>query len=69
MPDGWSKWEQPKRNGYRLACCDCNLVHEMQFRIVASANGGKSVQYRCRRDNRTTAALRREEAKRHGASV
>lgn len=31
--DGWSAWRSP-RPGYRMVCCDCGLVHEMQFRIV-----------------------------------
>jgi hypothetical protein len=47
-------WQTPKVNGYRVACCDCGLVHELDFRI----RGGK-VQYRVRRNNRATAAKRR----------
>ena len=47
-------WVQPVRKGYRLACCDCGLVHEMDFRIK---NG--RVQFRARRNNRATGQLRR----------
>jgi hypothetical protein len=67
-PDGWSEWTQPKRNGYRLACCDCGLVHEMQFRLVPAANG-HGIQFRCRRDKRTTAALRREDRRRQARAA
>lgn len=31
--DGWTQWIQPVRRGYLLACCDCALVHRMNFRI------------------------------------
>ena len=62
-PDGWTDWQNPihgigKRN-YRLACCDCGLVHEMQFRIRKSKTGRLDVVYRASRNNRATAALRR----------
>lgn len=60
----WSRWVQPRRKGYKLACCDCGLVHAMDFRLVASANGGRHIQFRVKRDNRATAAVRREDRKR-----
>jgi hypothetical protein len=31
---GWSEWVQPIMNGYMMKCCDCGLVHEMQFRAL-----------------------------------
>jgi hypothetical protein len=48
------EWIQPVRRGYRMACCDCGLVHEMDFRIA----GGR-VQFRAARATRSTALLRR----------
>lgn len=27
------EWEQPIRKGYRMQCCDCGLIHDMDFRI------------------------------------
>lgn len=30
--DGWSEWVHPAP-GYRMTCCDCGLVHELQFEI------------------------------------
>jgi hypothetical protein len=31
---GWSEWVQPIMMGYMMQCCDCGLVHEMQFMVV-----------------------------------
>ena len=31
---GWSEWQQPVMNGYLMKCCDCGLVHEMQFKAL-----------------------------------
>ena len=32
-PDGWSEWQQPIMKGYRMQCCDCGLVHEVEFEV------------------------------------
>lgn len=48
------EWVQPIRRGYKLRCCDCGLVHRMDFRISR-----KRIQFRVFRDNRATAAIRR----------
>lgn len=48
------KWIQPIRRGYKMACCDCGLVHELDFRIYRGR-----VQLRARRNNRATGQLRR----------
>jgi hypothetical protein len=72
-PDSkWSPWEVPVPRGYRLACCDCGLVHEMDFKIEhvpVKREGAKrfrkhkngSVLFRVARDNRATAGLRRHK--------
>lgn len=52
------EWVQPVRKGYKMACCDCGLVHTLDFRII-NRGRGKSVQFRAFRDNRATAAIRR----------
>lgn len=31
--DGWSDWVHPQP-GYRMKCCDCGLVHDMEFMLV-----------------------------------
>jgi hypothetical protein len=53
--NGWTEWIQPVMRKYRMACCDCSLVHDIDFRIK-----GKHVQFRARRNNRSTAAMRRK---------
>lgn len=70
----------PVMKGYRMACCDCGLVHVIDFdvtRVVESANqragyfnakptkpGAFRVGLTAYRDERKTAAHRREKAKR-----
>lgn len=49
------EWVQPIRRGYKMACCDCGLVHVFDFRIYDG-----HVQLRAFRDNRKTAAMRRK---------
>lgn len=69
-PGGWAPWEYPTHSGYRMACCDCGLVHTIDFRVdtdrplrnqagrrIRRANG--HVSFRVARDNRSTAMLRR----------
>jgi len=32
--DGFTEWVSPKHEGYLMKCCDCGLVHEVDFRVV-----------------------------------
>ena len=32
--DGWTEWQFPIHKGYLMQCCDCNLVHEVNFKVV-----------------------------------
>lgn len=50
------EWVQPVQKGYLMACCDCGLVHRMDFRVV-----GERVQFRASRAPRYTAAQRKRE--------
>jgi len=34
---------------HRIACCDCSLTHDFQFRVVIDGKGRARVQYRARR--------------------
>lgn len=48
----------PNKTIYKLACCDCGLVHK----IVIAAPGlrkGVKIGFAAKRDNRATAAKRR----------
>lgn len=31
--DGWTRWIQPVRKGYKMQCCNCDLIHIVDFRI------------------------------------
>lgn len=55
-PDGWSEWVHPLKP-YRMACCDCGLVHELEFRI----DDKNQLNFRARRANRSTAQIRRHQ--------
>ena len=48
------EWVQPVEKGYRMACCDCGLVHILDFRVV----DGRA-QFRAFRANRSTGQKRR----------
>lgn len=54
-PRGFSRWVAPRMSKYYLACCDCALVHEMQFKIAS-----EQVLFRARRAGRYTARLRKK---------
>lgn len=48
------EWLRPKRKGYKAMCCDCGLVHRLDFRVVEGR-----AEFRAYRDNRATAVARR----------
>lgn len=50
------EWVQPVRCAYKLACCDCALVHSMHFRVQ---NG--RAQFKAYRDEKATRLLRKKE--------
>lgn len=52
--DGWTDWIHPA-GGYRLACCDCGLTHDLQFGL----DDDNRLSFRARRNKRSTAAMRR----------
>jgi hypothetical protein len=39
------EWLQPRRRRYYIKCCDCGLVHRIDFRLVVRGNG-RSIQFR-----------------------
>lgn len=64
-PNGWTPWVTPAKK-YKLACCDCGLVHDMEFFVLLK--GGKrldrrkgQIKFRVRRNVRATAAMRRHK--------
>lgn len=50
------EWVRPVMNGYKLACCDCGLVHDVDFRVSEDL---ERVEFRVFRNNRATGQIRR----------
>lgn len=53
------EWTRPSRKGYRMGCCDCGLVHTMNFKLIKGR-----IWMQGFRNERSTAALRRGMVKR-----
>jgi hypothetical protein len=73
-PDGeFSEEIYPIMRGYKLACCDCGLVHDIEYNVVKVSRRYKDgsfevevldpkkyrVEFRVRRNARSTAMIRR----------
>lgn len=54
----WTEWIRPKRKGYKMACCDCGLVHNLDFRVRKEWRG-LVVEFRASRNSRATGQIRR----------
>lgn len=39
---GWSEWQAPVMKGYFLQCCDCDLIHEMEFKTFIERDRKKN---------------------------
>lgn len=70
--DGYSEWETPVMTDYKLCCCDCGLVHNMDFKVLKvtetfedgtwnaeTPDGDYRVEFRVSRNNRSTGQVRR----------
>lgn len=57
----YSDWISPIHKGFSLACCDCGLGHDIDFRVLKDGKvlHGVDVQFRMRRNNYTSGQLRR----------
>lgn len=44
-PVGPGEWQQPIRKNYLLQCCDCDLVHSLDFRLLKDGRGN-FIQFR-----------------------
>ncbi len=74
--DGWTEWQTPPRQ-YRTTCCDCGLVHDIEYRVIVVGRkrrdgsqkvlglnpAGCQMQFRLRRNERSTAQFRRHARK------
>lgn len=57
----------PRMRGYKFCCCDCGLVHVMDFQAKKWGRGYR-IRFKVRRDNRATAAVRRHMEQVKGAT-
>lgn len=57
--DGWCDWIHPLE-GYKMACCDCGLVHDMEFEVDDQGR----IIFRARRNTRSTGQMRRHRKSR-----
>jgi hypothetical protein len=48
-----------RMEGWKMACCDCGLVHLFKFKVVREGKRN-AVEFVAHRDNRATAAVRRK---------
>jgi hypothetical protein len=61
----YGEWTRPRMKNFREQCCDCGLIHRLDFRIVDHRKGKRApvrdlkIEFRTRRDDRATAAARR----------
>lgn len=37
------EWVRPVMKGYRMKCCDCGLVHRIEFRVIRWGRGHKVI--------------------------
>ena len=52
------EWIKPRHRGWKMACCDCGLVHTVNLKVIEG-----QVYMQPTRDNRATAAKRRYKLK------
>lgn len=70
--EGWSEWITPVMTDYKLCCCDCGLVHNIDFNVLQvtetfkdgtwdhkEPDGDYRVEYRISRNKRSTGQVRR----------
>jgi len=56
------EWIKPKRRFYYMGCCDCGLVHKLEFKLLP-VTSGSGIFMRAWRDEAQTKALRKKESK------
>lgn len=39
------EWVTPRMSGYRMQCCDCGLIHRLNFRILRMGKTNLVVQF------------------------
>jgi len=47
---GWTDWISPIHKRYQVSCCDCGLVHRLNFRLVPYGKGKYKIQFQAFRE-------------------
>lgn len=34
LKSGWTRWQEPVMEGYLMQCCDCDLIHVVDFKVL-----------------------------------
>jgi hypothetical protein len=64
----WSDWQFPIMRGYLMACCDCGLVHEVDFKaLLVTKTRKRDWLYKPLPRTRFRVALRARRAERYTA--
>ena len=62
---GFTKWIRPVMNGYHMSCCDCGLVHTINFRAIQILKRYKNGSYKYKdlnkKDYQVEMKIRRNE--------
>lgn len=53
---GFTDWIHPSKKFFKMGCCDCGLVHDIQFRI----DDANQLNFRARRNEKATKKLRKK---------
>lgn len=53
------EWTSIDRRDNREQCCDCGLVHKIDYRIVEKNGGRNKIEFRCWRDDKATSSIRK----------
>ncbi len=52
------EWTEMRMRGHREQCCDCGLIHRIDYRILTKGKR-RELQFRCWRDDKATGKIRR----------
>lgn len=52
------EWVRPIRKAYKTMCCDCGLIHIVDFKLLKQGKKN-TILFRSKRDNRATGQARR----------
>ena len=55
------EWVQPRRKNYFMECCDCGLIHRMNFRIAKDTRGRSFIQFQAFRATKKQARAASKE--------